>query len=339
MHSASSTNILSTPRPAIAFGALAALLVLISFNSTSLATTAIVDANGFESGFVPGDLENQSGWKRSSLSLGAGNVPGTGVVQNSLVESGSQAVQVDRGLRTDDRWAVPVNGQGFPMNRYILIDWDMNVTGTGASTGFGPFFGVDSYRAAAGLTVLGTLGVDATTGDVLYQRDDNKSLDVTGQTVNFREWNSFQMRLDFEQNVYSMFVNGNFVLSDGFVDGPASTFTDADIAAIAAGGDGISQNATGTAYFDNFLVRDVSPADYDIDGDVDAADLATFEAAYGSTAAGDTDGDGDTDGADFLVLQRDFDGVAPLSALDSVPEPSSLALVLVAMTFCSRRLR
>ncbi len=318
---------------------LIAYIVLLSFSSLSFATTNIVNTDGFETGFSPGALEGQSGWLRSTLPLGAGNVPGSAVVQNSVVEAGSQAVQVDRGALTDERWAMPVGGQGFPNNRYILIDWDMNVTATGANSGFGPFFGVDSYRAAAGLTVLGTLGVDATTGDVLYQRSDNQSLDVTGTTVNFGEWNSFRMLLDFEQDEYSMFVNDNLLLTDGFVDGPASTFTDADIAAIAAGGDTVSRSATGTAYFDNFLVRDVSPADFDINGVVDADDLATLETAYGLTDAGDTDGDGDTDGTDFLFLQRDYDGAAPLSALTGVPEPSSLALLFVAMAFSSRRLR
>ncbi len=318
---------------------LVATLSLLPLTSPSFATTNIIDADGFETGFSPGALEGQSGWLRSTLPLGAGNVLGSAVVQNTVVESGSQAVQVDRGALTDERWAMPVGGQGFPNNRYILIDWDMNVTATGASSGFGPFFGVDSYRAASGLVVLGTLGVDATTGDVLYQRSDNQSLDVTGTTVNFGEWNHFQMLLDFEQDQYSMFVNDTFVLTDGFVDGPASTFTDADIAAIAAGGDTVSRNATGTAYFDNFLVRDISPADFDIDGDVDADDLATLEAAYGLSDAGDTDGDGDTDGTDFLFLQRDFDGPAPLSAVASVPEPSSLAILLVAMTACTCLLR
>lgn len=317
----------------------AVMMVLAPLCSGALATTNIVDSQGFETGFSLGNLEGQSGWLNSSLSLAAGSTPGTAVVQDSTVESGTQAVRVDRGSRTDDRWAVPVGGSGFPGGRYILIDWDMNVLGTGASSGFGPFFGVDSYRANAGLTVLGTLGVDATTGDVLYQRADNKSLDVTGSFVNFGDWNHFQIRLDFELDQYSVFLNDVFLLSDGFVDGPASTFTDADIAAIAAGGDPVSRAATGTAYFDNFLIREVSPADFDIDGDVDEDDLATLEGAYGSTAAGDTDGDGDTDGADFLFLQREYDGAAPLSAIATIPEPSSLALVLIALSACSRRVR
>lgn len=314
----------------------ATLILLVSlisgFASLSRATTNIVDADGFETGFSAGDLEDQSGWKRSTLGTGSSSA----VVQGAVTESGAQAVQVDRGALSDDRWALPVTGQGFPNNRYILIDWDMNVTGTGSTAGFGPFFGVDAYRAVSGNAVLGALGVDATTGDVLFQQGGTGFISETGASVTFGQWNHFQMRLDFQADEYSMFLNGSLLLTDDFVDGPATTLTDADIAAFAAAGDAVSQNATGTAYFDNFLVRDVSPADFDINGIVDASDLATLEAAYGSTAGGDADLDGDTDGADFLILQRDYDGAAPLSALVNVPEPSSLGMALLALACISR---
>jgi hypothetical protein len=47
----------------------------------------------------------------------------------------------------------------------------------------------------------------------------------------------------------------------GFVDqnnvvGGLNQFSDADIATVAGGGDPASLAATGTAYFDNFLVRE-----------------------------------------------------------------------------------
>lgn len=319
-------------RKTLVMSAFAATVVLLTVGTPARATTAIVATDGFETGFSPGTLVGQSGWQQ------AGGGVGTATVQGAVVESGSQAVRVDRGALSDDRWALPVDGQGFPENRYILVDWDMNVAGTGAVGAFGPFFGVDTYKAPSGFSVLGSLGVDATTGDVLYQQTTTGFLAETGSTVAFNQWNHFQILLDFQLDEYSIYLNDTFLLSTGFVDGPANTFTDADIAAFAAGGDALSQNQTGTAYFDNFLVRDVSPADYDIDGDVDADDLATWQAAYGLTSAGDTNGDGDTDGSDFLLLQRDFDGAAPLAAqVNAVPEPSTAGLTLVAMLFCRRR--
>jgi hypothetical protein len=67
-----------------------------------------------------------------------------------------------------------------------------------------------------------------------------------------------------------------------------------------------------------------SPADFDEDGFVDADDLATWIAAYGSTQAGDANGDNVTDGADFLLWQQQFTGSAP--PISAVPEPATLAL-------------
>jgi hypothetical protein len=59
-----------------------------------------------------------------------------------------------------------------------------------------------------------------------------------------------------------------------------------------------------------------SPGDFDNDGDVDADDLATWQAGYGSQYSG----------ADFLTWQRNFTG--PLSAaVRAVPEPSALSLM------------
>jgi hypothetical protein len=73
--------------------------------------------------------------------------------------------------------------------------------------------------------------------------------------------------------------------------------------------------------------QDFSPADFNEDGDVDAADLLAWQGAYGVNASGDTDEDGDTDGRDFLVWQREFTGPGPFSAKMAVPEPTSAALL------------
>jgi hypothetical protein len=69
-----------------------------------------------------------------------------------------------------------------------------------------------------------------------------------------------------------------------------------------------------------------SPADFDEDGFVDADDLAAWQAAYGSTDAGDTNNDGVSDGADFLIWQQEFTGAAP--PISAVPEPATLGVGL-----------
>lgn len=72
-----------------------------------------------------------------------------------------------------------------------------------------------------------------------------------------------------------------------------------------------------------------SPADFNHDGDVDAADLAQWEAGFGSASPGDVDGSGTVDGADFLAWQRAYTG----GNVDNknVPEPATAMLAAVAL--------
>lgn len=68
-------------------------------------------------------------------------------------------------------------------------------------------------------------------------------------------------------------------------------------------------------------------ADFDHDGDVDAADLTVWKNATGLNDHADADGDHDSDGADFLIWQRQLGSVsAALGAVGAVPEPTSLGV-------------
>jgi hypothetical protein len=82
----------------------------------------------------------------------------------------------------------------------------------------------------------------------------------------------------------------------------------------------------------------LSPADFNLDGYVDATDFSWWSGAYGTSTAGDADHDGDTDGADFLIWQREFTG--PASTLDAmaVPEPSVCWLLMMALGVSQRRI-
>jgi hypothetical protein len=76
------------------------------------------------------------------------------------------------------------------------------------------------------------------------------------------------------------------------------------------------------------------PADFDEDGDVDAADFAAWKSHWGLSsgalhAHGDADGDHDVDGADFLVWQRQIGGGATLPVAEAVvPEPTPALLAI-----------
>lgn len=87
--------------------------------------------------------------------------------------------------------------------------------------------------------------------------------------------------------------------------------------------------------------------DTNLDGRVDALDLATWEQNYGNGSGmlwsdGDFDGDGDVDGKDFLTLQSNLGFVSSLSppTVSTVPEPSTTCIaVLLATMICSSRRR
>jgi hypothetical protein len=214
----------------------------------------------------------------------------TAVVQSFVFAPGGgiQAVRVDRAANNDARWAVPVDHLGYPdypnpfppepAQPCICLTWDMRVQQTqGPPDTFGPFFGVEAYgdpgigtgvddgRALGGVRppfgstrpgLLGSLGVDATTGDVLYQATGTGFFTETGSVVNFNGWNHFQIKLDYSTDQYTIFRNFANLGTFGFVDRGLDQFSDGDISALAAAGDAGSQALPGIAYFDNFLIRE-----------------------------------------------------------------------------------
>jgi hypothetical protein len=72
-------------------------------------------------------------------------------------------------------------------------------------------------------------------------------------------------------------------------------------------------------------------ADFNIDGQIDGADLSLWRTGYGTTSAvhgqGDADFDRDVDGADFLIWQRQLHTNLIVAA---VPEPSSASMLVLS---------
>lgn len=84
-----------------------------------------------------------------------------------------------------------------------------------------------------------------------------------------------------------------------------------------------------------FLYRPLA-SDFNSDGGVDADDLASWQSAYGQTAAADANLDGETGNLDFLYWAREFGTNTPSSSLlATVPEPASTVLILTGMWFLS----
>jgi hypothetical protein len=250
--------------------AIAIASVLTVSAATGVAQNTIIDGGGFEppaySAAGVGTLEGQlaqagipigpSPWLRqvnpTNFSLG--------IVQNGIVGTGSQAVQLTRSNSEDTRWGVSP-GLGFPDFPCVVIDWDMYVQNSNGGASFGPFFGVEAYDtdgAGSGIGRLGMLGVDATTGEVLYSNAADGLVGTpASDVVNFNEWNHFRIILDYAFDRYNIEVNNvPLAMNIGFEGGTGlDQFTDAPLASLAAAGDPGSLAMAGTAFFDNYLVR------------------------------------------------------------------------------------
>ena len=248
----------------------------------------IVNAGGFELPFTTvflgtGQLEGQVNppgegqvispgqWLRTQ-----GSGTSSAAVQSTVFApgGGTQAVKVDRGANSDSRWAVPVNALGYPdypnpfppepAQPLICITWDMRVEQSAAPPlgSFAPLFGVEAYDDDGNpVALMASMLVDSRTGDVLYQAPGSGFLTETGSVVGFGAWNRYHIELDYSTHLYELMLNNTSLGTFGFVDqsnvvGGLNQFSDADIATVAGGGDPASLAATGTAYFDNFLVRE-----------------------------------------------------------------------------------
>jgi hypothetical protein len=79
------------------------------------------------------------------------------------------------------------------------------------------------------------------------------------------------------------------------------------------------------------LYAPFSSADFNKDGQVNAADLAIWQSSFGVNALGDADGDGNCDGADLLLWQQQFTLAGAEGKQFAVPEPLSLCQVILAI--------
>lgn len=123
---------------------------------------------------------------------------------------------------------------------------------------------------------------------------------------------------------------------NGFPGGPPAGGTETDL-------NSSGEIALSTSE-DVFLLTPQPFGDYDNDGDVDEADLTTWQASYGEGVAIGTAADGNSDGLvngrSFLVWQRNYGaGLAP-PEIATIPEPGVASFLTVLMVMgLSARLR
>jgi hypothetical protein len=216
----------------------------------------LFDSGGFESPrYAAGPLENQDvagPWLKTTQRAGVA------AVQSQAVAAGAQAVRLTRpaALDGDTRYGVVKPFAPTAAADVLRVRWDMNVTrNEQPGVRYGPFLGAEAYDTVNGVPLLiGSLGVDATTGQILYQDGNSGALAETGASVGFGEWNHFVLEIDYAADTYTVFVNGDAKATTGFVADAAAGFSDAPIAALAASIDTVAA-ATGTAHIDNYAIE------------------------------------------------------------------------------------
>jgi hypothetical protein len=229
------------------------------------ASITLLDTQGFEeplfsTTFNPGGMGDYDGqlegqpiappeetWQQS------GTNASTATVQSGVVESGTQAVELAYGA-ADTRWGVPMDVADLAS---VTISFDMLVRGPASDPDvtLGPIFGVESYGSSlGGSTLLGSVFVDASSGEVLYQATGTGFLTpaTAPDPLFLNVWHSFDLVLDYGAQEYSIFVNNVLAAGGiGFVDGAFSTFGSADLAALSAGFPAVTE---GFGFVDNFVI-------------------------------------------------------------------------------------
>lgn len=228
------------------------------------ASITLLDTQGFEEPLFsttfdaggtgsPGQLEGQPVAPPEETWQQSGPDATTATVQSSVFQSGAQAVELAYG-GADTRWGVPIDLAGPGT---VTISFDMLVRGPASDpdVSLGPIFGVEAYASSlGGATLLGSVFVDASSGEVLYQATGTGILTpaTAADPLFLNEWHSFDLVLDYVAQEYSIFVNDVLAAGGiGFVDGLFSTFGSADLAALSAGFPTVT---TGFGFVDNFVI-------------------------------------------------------------------------------------
>jgi hypothetical protein len=255
----------------------------------------------------------------------------------------------DRGAAVDDstRGTLYLNDPGWDDRE------ELNIITPGANYGWVIREGTDDMAGDVGIPIY-TPPVNAHTGlpdvlvDPIAEYDDSVGTATIGGFV-YRGWK--------ESALYGKYIFGDNNATLAGVDGllmyidpqeakaPGAPFTIRRLAISplgasvpAAGLLGFGEGADGLIYamFDNGQIYALNPlfaADFDDDGDVDAADLTVWRRAVDATADGDADADGDSDAQDFLVWQRQLgSGIGSPPFGQAVPEPTARSLLAIVLS-------
>lgn len=321
-------------------------LVSSTGNIDALATSGspallTIDAGGLLD--IAGDADFSDGFNGANPSAAAATLTVDGVVRKS---SGAGTTVIRKNWTLVNNNEIDVAAGSILVRGPMLQNGTMNlsggsirfdgaVVGSGAFTGSGTATFANSYNlgaAPAAVTMSGDLTLNAANtlsvdlgGLIAGTQYDQISVDGTA-TLGGR---LIVNLVDPGDGTFEPAVGDEFeIIPAGMLAGSFSTLT---LPALAAG---FWQPIYAS---DGFSLRVGSnlPADFDVDGDVDAADLAAWQSGFGvSGGAAKSDGDenldGNVNGFDFLQWQRQYTP-PPAPAIAAVPEPATLALALASL--------
>lgn len=216
----------------------------------------------------------------------------------------------------------------------VQVAGDMTIAPSGVVSGRGVIAG-DVFNAGGIGGPSGT-GVPRVEGDVHSEATAVLHLQLTTSTSFDALVTTGDLHLDGRLEI---------ALGSGFVPSAGQAFDILDWSGAISGefsrvdlpmlATGLAWDVRSLATTGVLSVAPASAADFDQDGDVDASDLARWQAGFSVSASplsGNTDGDDDVDGADFLTWQRQLNAGSPsVATTTAVPEPASHALVLASV--------
>jgi uncharacterized protein (TIGR03790 family) len=227
---------------------------------------------------------------------------------------------------------------GDPLMRWQQwLPGDANLDG---EVEFDDFFILQANWYGNGSFAEGDFNGDGTIDEIDFQILDNNWLTDGNFAAQSPSTIVVQPIIDPKMNVPALSAISQSVANfDGDIDvdgGDAAIW--ASSLNVDAGGDSDADGDTDGADFLNWQ-RQHAPytftADFDLNAEANAEDLAILQASYGTNMGGDADRDADTDGYDFLAWQREYSAPFEPSQsavqLEQVPEPGAGEVLLAAL--------
>lgn len=243
-------------------------------------------------------------------------------------------------------------GTTFPFGvdvRDGMVYWSDGVTNQilrGSTDGIANVANIVDSGDLGGLDVL-TIGALSTSEDSVFFTSSGtnldsglvlrKNLDGSGDVEQLFTFSEYPAAATGARPTSVSYLDGNLYWADFIAGGILSGRAD------GAGAAALLVESPSPLLID---VQRTTAGDYNSDGTVNAADYTVWRDSFGATgispwSLGDGNGDGDVDGSDYAVWRTEFgttlDDIASATSSASVPEPSSLLVLLIGSLAVSRR--